>query len=183
MKAPVVACFLMLLLGTVLSGTASAADVAITSVGQTADAMMAKILLKRLHMESEYQSLMTADMLGDQKVLIAVVGGSSKGLGIAGVSQEQEMGRAVSLLESAKEKGVKVLVMHLGGDTRRGDLTDGFIEAVTKLGDRIIVVKSGNMDGIFTKNKSDDAELLEADTVQGTAAALQATLAAWGVRP
>lgn len=180
MKKLAVACFFTLSLAC-FAGTAIAADVAITSVGQTSDGMMAKMLMKKLKVEPEYESLMAPDALKNQKVLIAVVGGSSKGLGAAGIDREQEKARGVNLLEEAKKKGIKVLVMHIGGERRRGDLSDMFIEAVTKLGDKVIVVKSGNADGIFTTSKAANAELVEVDTVQAAVAPLKETLTAWGV--
>lgn len=162
------------------SGAAFAADVAITSVGQTSDGMMVKVLMKKLNIDPYYDAVMTADKLAGQKVLIAVVGGSSKGLGAAGIDREQEKARGKALLEDAKKKGIKVLVMHIGGDRRRGELTDVFIEAVTALGDRVIVVKSGNTDGIFARNKAPGAELVEVDTVQATVPALEAAFKEWG---
>ncbi len=175
-------CTLLVLLGVaVFSGTAFAADVAITSVGQTSDGMMIKVLMKKLNIRPEYDAVMPSGKLADQKVLIAVVGGSSKGLGAAGINRDEEKARGVKLLEDAKKKGIKVLVMHIGGDRRRGELTDVFIEAVAGLGDRLIIVKSGNADGIFTKNKAADAELVEVDTVQATLPPLEAAFKEWGV--
>jgi hypothetical protein len=180
MKKLTAAWFLALCLAC-FAGTAAAADVVITSVGQTSDGMMAKMLMKKLNVEPEYAALLDPAALDGQKVLIAVVGGSSKGLGAAGIDREQEKARGVTLLEEAKKKGIKVLVMHIGGERRRGDLTDMFIEAVTGLGDKVIVVKSGNADGIFSKSKAADAELVEVDTVQATVEPLKAAFAAWGV--
>lgn len=175
-------CVLLVLLGlAVFSGTAFAADVAITSVGQTSDGMMVKVLMKKLNIEPEYDAVMSPAALKDQKVLIAVVGGSSKGLGAAGIDRAEEKARGVALLEDAKKKGIKVLVMHIGGDRRRGELTDEFIKAVTGLADRVIVVKSGNADGIFNKLKAAGAELVEVDTVQATVPPMEAAFKEWGV--
>jgi len=66
-----------------LYGHALAADVALTSVGQSPDAMMIRVVLRNMGIAHDYDSLMQPEMLADQKVLIAVVGGSSKGLGAA----------------------------------------------------------------------------------------------------
>ena len=115
--------------------------------------------------------------------LIAVVGGSSKGLGAIGLGKEQEKARARVLLETARKTGIKVLVMHIGGDRRRGELTDAFIESTAGLADRLIVVKSGNADEIFTRAKSSTAMLTEVDTVQATVPALEAALKQWGISP
>lgn len=171
----------MVLALALCAGSAFASDVVITSVGQTSDGMMVKMLMKKIKYEADYQALLAPDALKDQKILIAVVGGSSKGLGAAGINRDQEKERGVALIQEAKKKGLKVLVMHIGGDRRRGDLTDMFIDAVTGLGDKVIVVKSGNADGIFTNKKAPGAELVEVDTVQKTLDPLKETFAAWGV--
>lgn len=71
--------------------------------------------------------------------------------------------------------------MHIGGDRRRGELTDAFIKAVSGLADRLIVVKSGNFDGIFTTAKSPGAKLTEVETAQAIVPVLlDATLKEWG---
>lgn len=180
MKKIAIACLFLFAL-TFITEKALAADVAITSVGQTSDGMMVKMLMKKIAIEPEYEALMSADKLKDQKVLIAVVGGSSKGMGAAGIDRDQEKARGLALLNEAKTKGIKILVMHIGGDRRRGDLTDLFVEAVTGLGDKVIVVKSGNADGIFGKHKAKDAELVEVESIQATLPPLQETFTAWGV--
>ena len=74
-----------------------------------------------------------------------------------------------------------MLMMHIGGDHRRGELTDTFIETVASLADKLIVLKSSNSDGAFTKAKSPSAMLIEVETVQTTVPVLQATLREWGV--
>lgn len=164
-----------------MAGAAFAADVAITSVGQSPDGMMVKVLMKRLKIEPDYDALMKPEALSDQKVLIAVVGGSSKGLGAAGIDKDEENARALSLIDAAKQKGMKIVIMHVGGDGRRGDLSDMFITAVTKTGDRVIVVKSGNADGIFTNNKADGAALVEVENIQATVEPLGEAFKEWGV--
>ena len=163
------------------SRSALAADVAITSVGQTSDAMMVTVLTKRLSIDPDYDSVFPARKLEGQKVIIAVVGGSSKGLGAAGISREDEKTRSRTLLQAAKKKGMKVIVMQIGGERRRGELTDSFIEAVTDFADRVIVVRSGNADGIFTRSTPATASLTEVESVQATVPVLNATLKTWGV--
>jgi hypothetical protein len=41
--------------------------------------------------------------------------------------------------------------MHVGGEARRGDLTDQMVKTFLPAGKAAIVVKSGNKDGLFTK--------------------------------
>jgi hypothetical protein len=162
-------------------GAAFAADVAITSVGQSPDGMMVKVLMRRLNIEPDYDALMEPGALKNQKALIAVIGGSSKGLGAAGIDKEQEKTRAVGLINEAKKKNVKILVMHVGGEGRRGDLSDMFINEVAGLGDLVIVVKSGNADGIFGKMKAASAQLIEIENIQAAVTPLEAAFKEWGV--
>ncbi|MDR1379383.1 MAG: DUF6305 family protein [Synergistaceae bacterium] len=159
---------------------AFAAEVAITSVGQSPDGMMVRVLTKRLGIETDYDALMKSGAIGtDLKVLITVIGGSSKGLGAAGIDKEEEIARAIDLIEAAKEKNVKVLAMHVGGEGRRGELSDLFVRAVAPLGDRVVVVKSGNADNLFRTLKAAEADLIEVENIQAVAAPLEATLKEW----
>lgn len=176
-------CLLLLLsfFAFALTGVASAAEVAITSVGQSSDAMMVKVLMKRLQIEPDYDAMMKNDALKGQKVLIAVVGGSSKGLGAAGIDKEEEKARGVALVKAAKAKNMKVIIMHVGGEGRRGDLSDMFITAVTGLGNKVIVVKSGNADKIFDKHKASDAKFIEVDNIQAASKPLSEAFTEYGV--
>ena len=102
-----VSIFLLVLGALVLSSATFAADVAITSIGQAADGMMTKVLMKKLNMDPDYDSVLSAGKLGAQKVVIAVVGGSSKGLNAVGISKEEEKVRGKTLLQEAKRRGIR----------------------------------------------------------------------------
>jgi hypothetical protein len=164
-----------------LSAVTQAAEVALTSVGQSPDAMMVMVVLKKMQIETDFDALMKPGDLKDQKVLIAVVGGSSKGLGAAGINSEQEKERSTSLLAKAKDAGVKILVMHVGGEGRRGTLSDLFIEAVVPFADRITIVKGGNHDGLFDTLKSEETPLAEVETIRAIDAPLNRDLSDWGI--
>ena len=66
--------FSVLILALVLTASANAAEVALTSIGQSSDAMMVRVLMKSLGISSDYDAVMKPDALTGQKVLIAVVG-------------------------------------------------------------------------------------------------------------
>jgi hypothetical protein len=182
------ACALLLVLLSLLTcaGPAGASEtgvpeIALTSVGQSPDAVMVNVVLKRQKIAAVYEAAMQGSDLAGQKILIAVVGGSSKGLGAAGVDKNQELERCVSLINAAKSKGMKVLVMHVGGEGRRGDLSDAFIEGVVPLADSLIVVKGGNADGLFDKLKPGNVTMREADGIQTVWGSLEAVLKECGV--
>ena len=125
----------------------------LTSVGQSADVEMVKVLLDRAKVPYTMDTKIAAAALSATggKTLIAVLGGSSKGLGAAGISTQAELDRSKALFAEAKKQGMKIIGLHVGGEGRRGELSDKFIVDVLPICDYIIVVADGNKDGVFTK--------------------------------
>jgi hypothetical protein len=172
---------LVFLLVFCIATTAAASEIALMSVGQSPDAVMVRVVLKKMKVDSYYEARLKASDLTDQKVLIAVIGGSSKGLGAAGINKEQEIARAKDVFEAAKNKGIHILVMHVGGEGRRGDLSDFFVNGAVPYGEKIIIVKGGNKDGLFDKLKSAEAHLVTVDKIQETQEPLKNMLEEWGI--
>jgi hypothetical protein len=85
------------------------------------------------------------------KTLVLVLGASLKGLGAAGLDLDKERERVQSLIAAAEKQQIQVLCLHLGGEVRRGQQTDDLVREVLPLAKMLIVVKSGNADGLFTK--------------------------------
>ena len=147
------------MLALVISSLAAQATTAIaekpallTSIGQSADLEMVKVLLGRAKIQFTADPLVKSTGLpGAAKTLILSVGGSSKGLGAAGISSEDEIARTKALIKRARELGMKIIVIHVGGEARRGALSDAFIELCAPAGDLVIVVADGDKDGIFGK--------------------------------
>jgi hypothetical protein len=167
---------------TIFSGAALAADVVLTPFGQSPDAMMVRVVLKKLGVDGRLEKLLQANELQDEKVLITVVAGSSKGLGEAGIDKDAEIERMKTVAAAARDKGMKVLVMHIGGKGRRGTLTDVFIVESVPMADALIVVEGGDYDGLFTGLvEGTDLQMLTAPSVRGTTKPLQQLLTEWGV--
>ena len=120
-------------------------------IGQSPDARMINVLLSKLNITADYEQIASPEIINEYKVVIAVVGGSSKGLGAAGIDKDQELERTKNLLKIIKEESINLLVMHIGGEARRGALSDAFLDAVVPLADHLIIVESGNPDGYFNK--------------------------------
>jgi len=138
--------------------------VLITSAGQSADVQIGGVLAKRAGLIATLSKNATFQELGDKKTLILVIGVSMKGLGAAGLELDQEKTRVRGLIEEAKRKGIPVLCFHLGGEARRGELSDQMIEACLPYALMVIVVKSGNKDGLFTRICTQkNVSLLEVD--------------------
>ncbi len=143
---------LMLLLTSLVAMAAKfEKPIMLTSVGQSADVQMVKALLKKGELESGFDKSITAEGLTNEKTLILAIGGSSKGLGAAGIKVEDELDRTAKLIKGARDKGIKIIGMHIGGAARRGELSDKFVNAAAPNVDYLIVVEEGNKDGLFTK--------------------------------
>ncbi|MCI5725173.1 MULTISPECIES: DUF6305 family protein [Fusobacterium] len=140
----------------------------LTSVGQSADVQMVKALLKKGNIEAEFDKSVKAEDLKGQKTVILAIGGSSKGLGAAGIKAEDEIARVEKLIKAAKSKGMKLIGMHIGGAARRGELSDKFVYVAAPYVDYLIVVSEGNKDGVFTKISADKKiQMDEVDKVAG----------------
>ena len=124
----------------------------ITSIGQSADASMVDALMKKAGAEDyTFNATATADEVAECKTLILVVGASSKGLGAAGISEDQESERADEIINAVKDNDITVIVAHLGGSSRRGALSDKFNNMGLGVADYILVVEDGNVkDSLFT---------------------------------
>lgn len=123
--------------------------VLLTSVGQSADYEMVKSMLDKSSITYAKEGLATSENLGDAKTLLLAVGGSSKGLGAAGIDANGEIERVNELVDAADAAGLTIIAVHIGGEARRGDLSDKFIEPSFAKADYAIVVKDGDKDGMM----------------------------------
>ncbi|MDH4196985.1 MAG: DUF6305 family protein [Candidatus Aminicenantes bacterium] len=123
----------------------------ITSVGQSPDVQLAVVLAKRAGLEHTLVKMATEKDLAGVKSVALVFGASLKGLGAAGVDTAKEKARVRALLAEAARRKIPVLGLHLGGDQRRGELTDEFVVEFLPAADMAVIVKSANKDGLFTR--------------------------------
>jgi len=136
----------------------------LTSAGQSADVQLGSVLAKKAGLAFTLSKLATGKDLGNYKTLVLVIGASMKGLGAAGLDTNKEKERIKQLLAEAQAKNIPILCLHLGGEARRGELTDELIESSLPLAKMAIVVKAGNKDGIFTKTcKERNIPLIEVE--------------------
>ena len=122
----------------------------LTSGGQSADFQMVSAVLRNLEKEHIINELAEPEDLSGYSTLIVVVGGSSKGLGAAGIDAAEEIARLTRLLDAATAHDMYIITMHTGGEARRGDLSDRFITPVFAYGDHAIAVASGDADGYIS---------------------------------
>lgn len=145
--------------------------VLITSAGQSADVTIAGMLFKKANVQAKAMPLAKPADLEGIKTLVIVAGFSSKGLGAAGISREQELARVQSVLQAAKEKKLKVMTLHIGGKARRGNQSDDFNKMAAEASGYLLVVKQGDEDQFFSKIASEKKITLDlvdkiADAVQ-----------------
>ena len=133
-----------------LEGPIAESPILLTSVGQSADVEMVKVMMDKGGLSPETNSLATEADLGDSKTLVRAIGGSSKGLGAAGIDANQELERVNKLIAAADEKGMTIIALHIGGEARRGDLSDKFVAPSFEKADYAIVVADGNKDGLMS---------------------------------
>ena len=125
----------------------------LSTVGQSADIEMVKVLLDRSGVPHTDNAQAKAGDLAPSgaKTLVLVLGGSTKGLGAAGISADAELERARLLIAEAKKLGMTIIGMHVGGEARRGQLSDRFIQAAVPACQYLVVVADGDKDGFISK--------------------------------
>ena len=136
----------------------------ISSAGQSAEVQMVAILAKRSDLAYTLIKFASAQDLDGVKTLVLSLGASLKGLGAAGLDVQQEKDRLGQLVEAAQARNMPVVCLHLGGQDRRGKLSDDFISTFLPYARLTIVVRSGNQDGLFTRICSQhDIPLIEVE--------------------
>jgi hypothetical protein len=151
----------------------------ITSVGQSSDIAVVKVLLNtKLKLGLDVKPLATAADLEGKRTLVMVVGASTKGLGAAGLDMAKEIERTRALLKAAADRGVRILAIHTGGESRRGKTTNDLIELVVPAADRVVVVAGGNKDRIFNKVAGEKgAAVVDVESLSAAGDAVRAAFA------
>jgi hypothetical protein len=146
----------------------------ITSAGQSAEVQLASVLAKRAEIDFVLKKAAGPEDLAGMKTLVLSLGASLKGLGAAGLDVAQEKDRVGRLMEAARSRNIPVLCLHLGGEARRGQLSDEFVTAFLPGTSLALVVESGNQDGLFTKLCAEhDIPLIEVDRAVNALAPLK----------
>ncbi len=123
----------------------------LTSVGQSADVSMLAKLLDNIGVEYSLEPTAKSADIEPAKTVFVAVGASTKGLGAAGISAEEELSRGEEVLEAARENGAVIIALHIGGNARRGELSDRFTDLAFSYADYIIMTQNGDEDGKYSK--------------------------------
>ncbi len=123
-----------------------------TTTGQGPDAMMLDILLNKVQgIPVKFDTVLKAENCADMKTIIFVAGYSGKGMTAAGINDAAEEARVKGLMELAAKNSAYVIIVHMGGTTRRGASSDKFTDFVATGVSKIVVIPDSNKDGYFTK--------------------------------
>lgn len=118
----------------------------LTCGGQTVDYQIAAAMLRKNDLDFSMDHLVEPEDLQGIHTVVMVAGGSLKGLRAAGLTVEDEKKRVERILKAAEEREIYILAMHIGGEARRGELSDPFIEQVFAEADGGIIVEGGDKD-------------------------------------
>lgn len=121
--------------------------VILTSAGQSMDIYVVQTLLKKSAIECETKELLTPEEVKNYKTLVFALGGSSKGLAGAGVTAEEELERIRSLISEAERQEMTIITLHIGGSSRRGEVSDQFLTDALAAADAAVIVAEGDFDG------------------------------------
>lgn len=122
----------------------------VTSFGQSTDGAMLQTVMKRIGVPFTYNPTATDSEVAGAKTVVIAVGASTKGLGAAGVSESDEMHRAKGVMARIQQDGTPVVFVHIGGETRRGALSDSLADLVLPAASYLVVKEDANFDGKFT---------------------------------
>lgn len=131
----------------------------LTSLGQAGDLSTVNTLLSRyVYSSSEnaefaakvtIENVLHASEVEEGSIVIIVPGASTKGLGAAGTNLAAEKLRGEAFAAAAKAGKITVIVVHIGGEARRGNDTDPLVRAAADGAELLFVVEDGNSDGFF----------------------------------
>lgn len=122
----------------------------LTSIGQADFDVVGNLVDKTSRKDVVKDNLLKANAVEDGSVVFLVVGSSGKGLGSAGTDINAENVRAEEFAAAAKAGKFTVVIVHVGGEQRRGAQADPIIRTVTPAAKLVMVVETGNADGLFT---------------------------------
>lgn len=123
----------------------------VTCTGQTPGSLTLMGFLDALGIKAVHDNLIVPSKMGGYKTLVMVMGASLKGLGAAGIDQDEEMDRNTIVLKRAKDSGMKVVAAHIEGTARRNAIADKFITPFVPQADFLLILEESNRDGLFTR--------------------------------
>lgn len=122
----------------------------ITSAGQSTDSYILNDISNKLMIHSYFMPQAKASDLEGINSLVFVVGYSSLGEKLSGISYENEKNRISELLKKAREKNLSVLTVYIGGNEKRDIKSDELLSLIAPKSNYLIGTKDSNYDAFLS---------------------------------
>lgn len=129
--------------------------VAITSAGQSTDTYIIRDITNQLMIRSYFMPQARDSELKDIKTMVFVVGYSSLGIKLQGLSYEEEKLRIKGLLEKAVECDMTVLTVLIGGEQAYDNKTEELLRLVGGHTDYFIGLKDSDYENTLAELAKD----------------------------
>lgn len=124
--------------------------VLITSAGQSTDSYILNDISNKLMIHSYFMPQANTTDLDGINSIVFVVGYSSLGEKLSGISYENEKSRITELLKKASEKKLAVISVYIGGKERRDIKSDELLNLIVPKSNYLIGTKDADYDGFLS---------------------------------
>jgi hypothetical protein len=131
------------------------APVVITSAGQSTDTYIIRDIANQLMIRSFFMPQAREVDLKDIKTVVFVVGYSSLGAKLQGISYEEEKMRIDNLLQNAKDNELKILTIVIGREQLHDNKTEELLRLIGKHTDYFIGMRESSRASILTELAKD----------------------------
>lgn len=125
--------------------------IVITSAGQSTDTYIIRDVSNQLMIRSFFMPQAVSGELKDIKTVVFVVGYSSLGMKLQGMSYEEEKARIAGLLAEAEENGMTVMTVVLGKEHSYEKKTGELLRLVGSSSDYLIGLRNTNSASILVE--------------------------------
>ncbi|MFL0267353.1 DUF6305 family protein [Candidatus Clostridium radicumherbarum] len=123
----------------------------ITSAGQSTDSYILNDISNKLMIHSYFMPQANTTDLDGINSIVFVVGYSSQGEKLSGISYENEKSRITELLKKASEKKLAVISIYIGGKERRDIKSEELLNLIVPISNYLIGTKDADYDGFLSK--------------------------------
>jgi len=122
----------------------------ITSAGQSTDSYILNDISNKLLIHSYFMPQAKVTDLDGISSIVFVVGYSSIGEKLGGISYENEKSRIAGLLKKALEKKLSIITVYIGGNEHRDIKSDELLSLIVPKSNYLIGTKDADYDGFLS---------------------------------
>ncbi|MDF2531468.1 MAG: hypothetical protein K0Q65_1049 [Clostridia bacterium] len=123
----------------------------ITSAGQGTEAYIINDIANKLMIHNYFMPQAEVSNLDITSTLVFVVGYSSIGEKLHGISYEVEKQRILDLVNKSREENLVILTIYIGGKQQRDKKTEELLSIIIPESDYLIGTKEANNDGFLSE--------------------------------